>query len=202
LLSYEDPLLEYLASFPKVNNLPTIPDDDVRYLPGGEGRILFASTYNVSTTGGGFTNGVTTVELPTGIFGTLTGTVTIAPISTPNPALPGLTSTLVVNIDFAAANDDPITQTDRLYTITLTYDEEALEAAGINELTLRAYFYDETSGTWINPTAYPPCRLAGYSQTLDAENNTMTLVLDHASRFALAGSDTLHIRIPIIVNPE
>lgn len=39
-LTYEGAWLEYMLSFPEKEGLPTIPEDDPRYQPGGEGRIL------------------------------------------------------------------------------------------------------------------------------------------------------------------
>ncbi|NJP07253.1 MAG: hypothetical protein HC837_17355 [Chloroflexaceae bacterium] len=37
--TYEDAVVEYLRSFPVSGDLPTVPADDARYQPGGEGRI-------------------------------------------------------------------------------------------------------------------------------------------------------------------
>lgn len=202
LLSYEDALLEYLASFPKINNIPTIPSTDARYRAGGEGRIQFALTRNVTTAAGTFTNGNASVELPANVFGAVTGTLTIAPLYAPIVVLPGLTPTLAVDIDFANSTGAPITQTAQLYTITLTYSETQLAAAGINELTLKVLFFNEASGTWVEPTAYPPCRLPGCRQTLDTVNNRITLVLDHASQYAIVGTDAFRSRIPLILRPE
>lgn len=43
---YEQPLREYLQTFPTQNGVPTIPANDPRYQPGGEGRItIFAPLF-------------------------------------------------------------------------------------------------------------------------------------------------------------
>lgn len=42
-LTYEQALVEYLLTFPAMQGLPTIPASDVRYQPGGEGRIALMS---------------------------------------------------------------------------------------------------------------------------------------------------------------
>ncbi|NJL34640.1 MAG: hypothetical protein HC893_13250 [Chloroflexaceae bacterium] len=42
-LLYEQPLREYLATFPEENGVPTIQEDDARYqYPDGDGRISIA----------------------------------------------------------------------------------------------------------------------------------------------------------------
>ncbi|NJO04652.1 MAG: hypothetical protein HC876_03475 [Chloroflexaceae bacterium] len=69
----------------------------------------------------------------------------------------------------------------QLVTVTVGYNEDAVPA-GLAEEDLRIVYWD--GATWSDPTAYPPCIVAGCTQSVDAEANEITLLMDHFTEFA------------------
>lgn len=75
----------------------------------------------------------------------------------------------------------PINQFTRPYTLTFNYTDEELAAAGLQESQLNLYFYDTTRLQWA---PIIPCAGCGH----DTASNTITVVLDHFTEFALGTS--------------
>lgn len=84
----------------------------------------------------------------------------------------------------------------QLVTVTVGYNEGDVPA-GLAEEDLRIVYWD--GATWADPTAYPPCIIEGCTQSVDADANEITLVMDHFTEFApvVVQQDT-RIYLPII----
>ncbi len=118
-------------------------------------------------------DGVLTFAIPDNVTGPLT--LTYTPQSTPsqpfgNFEFAGISFQLQVMDDLG----DPIVEPSSPFTLTLQYDENQL-SAGTNELDLELRRYDEGTNQWIEMTTL----------SRDIINNTVTILLDHFSEFAL-----------------
>lgn len=135
-------------------------------------------------------DGVLTFSIPT----TVTGTVTFA--YTPQAALastPGGFEFAGLAFDLRAADaaGNPIIEPDEPFTLTIHYDESALPA-GTDETTLELYRYDADSEIW----------LALIVLARDPENDTLTVRLDHFSKFVLlveAADTSYQINLPLVI---
>lgn len=86
-----------------------------------------------------------------------------------------------------AANGDPLLAPIQPLTITLHYDESALPA-GIDEAFLGVYRYDPLLPGWV----------ALIVLDRDLANDTLTMLLDHFSEFALLGETPGKVYLPLV----
>jgi len=113
-------------------------------------------------------------------------------VPTPTHELPERKRGVVLfTLDAANSEGAKVYQLDDSYKIEVSYTDEALEAAGIDEATLTIYVFDEATGQWV---AIPT--------EVDTLNNKAVGTLDHFSEFALlgdvAGAANIEIFLPII----
>ena len=103
-----------------------------------------------------------------------------AEVQTPSNSLPpGKREVILFTLDAENSLGAVVYQLDDTYTIEVSYTDEELEAAGINESTLTIYVYDEATGAWV---AIPT--------EVDTVNNKAIGTLDHFSEFALLGDES------------
>jgi len=98
-------------------------------------------------------------------------------IQTPtHPLPPGKRGLRLFRLIAENGAGDAIHQFEANYNLEVSYTDADLAKLGINENTLKLYFYDEATSQWI---------LIG--TTLDAPNNKVAGALDHFTDFALLG---------------
>ena len=113
-------------------------------------------------------------------------------VQTPTRQLPDRKHDVVLfTLDASNSEGAKVYQLDDSYKIEVSYTDEALEAAGIDEATLTIYVFNEATGQWV---AIPT--------EVDTLNNKAVGTLDHFSEFALlgevAGAANIEIFLPII----
>jgi hypothetical protein len=132
--------------------------------------------------------------------------VITAELQTLTPPVPAPTDSTLLLLDISAeiaSTGEPVTQTNELFTVTVRYDdpEDLMGPPRISESGLTFFYWDSSTETWIDPTAYPPCRLLpnvpGCEQSVDTVNDEATLTIDHFSLFGLA-SDGMTLYLPFI----
>jgi len=102
--------------------------------------------------------------------------VDVGSVTEPNPES-GLFLTAGLVYEIKAQRDGEfITTFDKLITLTFTYTEEQIK--GLDESSLKIYYWDKTQNQWV----------ALENSEVDVENNTVTASLDHFTLFALMGS--------------
>ena len=125
---------------------------------------------------------------------TITGTVTFNYIPQEAPTtIPGGFEFAGLAFDLQATDEggNPIIELGEAFTLTIQYDESALPP-GTDEATLELRRYDEASETWLV--------LAVLAR--DLENDTITVSLDHFSKYALlveAADTDYPIYLPLMV---
>lgn len=98
-------------------------------------------------------------------------------IQTPtHPLPPGKRSLRLFRLLAANSEGGVINQFEANYSLEVSYTDADLTKLGVNETTLKLYFYDEATGQWIP-----------IGTTLDAPNNKAVGALDHFTDFALLG---------------
>jgi hypothetical protein len=113
------------------------------------------------------------------------------------PVSPPTSSTIALfNVNATIASTGaPVHSLDELIRVTLKYDDpEDLEGPpALDEETLAFIYWDDAQGAWIDPTAYPPCRLSpeipACQQSVDTEANELIMSIDHLSLFGATGQD-------------
>ena len=133
-------------------------------------------------------DGALTIELPAEITSTMT--ISYTPQSNPdNPPRGFKFAGLNFDLEVIDADGNQITEPDPPFTVTLYYDQNALPA-GMDEATLSLYRYDEGSVTWLPVTVL----------TRDLDSDTLTVLLDHFSTFALLiETDEQIILLPLLL---
>ncbi len=94
------------------------------------------------------------------------------------------------HLDLTATDDtgQPVDNfNDKPFTFTYTYNEDELQAIGIDAKTLEIYFYNTDTEEWesIKPV------------TVDTVKKTVTVTLDHLTEFAVFGKGSTYL--PVIV---
>jgi hypothetical protein len=79
--------------------------------------------------------------------------------------------------------EEPVTQFEEPYTLTLNYTDEQLSQLGIDEQSLNIIFWDEGSSSWIDVL---PCA-TGFNCIHNTEEYFVRIQLDHLTEFALVG---------------
>jgi len=132
------------------------------------------------------TDGALTIEIPEAITSTVTFTYT--PQTEPTQDLSNF-QLAGVSFQLQAADADgiPIIEPEPPFTLTVQYDESSLPS-GMNELQLKLYRYDTASGNWVALTVV----------SREILNDTITVLLDHFSEFALLG-ENYKVYLPIVV---
>lgn len=98
-------------------------------------------------------------------------------IQTPtHPLPPGKRALRLFRLLAANSEGGVINQFEANYSLEVSYTDADLTKLGVNETTLKLYFYDEATGQWIP-----------IGTTLDAPNNKAVGALDHFTDFALLG---------------
>jgi hypothetical protein len=146
-------------------------------------------TISMPTGGGEYTtsDGILTFTWPAGLTQTLT--ITYTPQLTPSHAMGDLEfAGIVFHLDAVDENGNPITAFSPPLTLTLHYDESALPP-GMDESELELCRYDAGLGGWV------PLLLV----SRDTVANTVTVLLDHFSEFALLRSPVRQIYLPLII---
>jgi hypothetical protein len=150
------------------------------------------------------------IDFPANAF-TETVNINVTRVTTPElqamtPQVPAPTDSTLLLLDISvevASTGEPVTQTNELFTVTVSYDdpEDLAGPPRISEGGLTFFYWDSDTETWIDPTAYPPCRLLpnvpGCQQSVDTGNDEATLTIDHFSLFGLASEGTT-LYLPLI----
>jgi hypothetical protein len=84
-----------------------------------------------------------------------------------------------------------VTQFDPPFTLVLRYDESDWQDAGIgNEADLNLYYWDGTAWQGVLPCA---------GCSIDTAANTLTVLLDHLTEFALlAPAEEQRVHLPVV----
>jgi hypothetical protein len=146
-------------------------------------------TISMPTGGGEYTtsDGILTFTWPAGLTQTLT--ITYTPQLTPSHAMGDLEfAGIVFHLDAVDENGNPITAYSPPLTLTLHYAESALPP-GMDESELELCRYAAGLGGWV------PLLLV----SRDTVANTVTVLLDHFSEFALLRSPVRQIYLPLII---
>jgi uncharacterized repeat protein (TIGR01451 family) len=139
-------------------------------------------------TGGVVDGGAVVVTFPPAA---VTQTVNITYTSLSTPTVNALTIREVGRTFTLEARDPSghdIHQFQQPYTLTFNYTDEEVALAGLQESQLNLYFYDTARAQWM-PTL--PC--AGCF--IDPINNTITVVLDHFTEFAMGAAFTNYLPV-------
>lgn len=135
-------------------------------------------------------DGALEISIPAALTSTVTLTYTpqTAPTSTPG----GFDfAGLAFELRAADGDGNPIREPGEAFTLTIHYDENILPS-GTDESTLELHRYDEVSGIWL--------ALAVIGR--DPSHNTLTVLLDHFSEYALwveAAQTERQICLPLVV---
>jgi surface protein len=152
--------------------------------------VTYVTIYDELELNGGDTgttsDGDITLEIPTEVTRTLTLTYT-PQISATQSAGDFSFAGMYFHIE-AVDELGPITDLTHPFTLTLSYDESALPV-GMQEEDLILERYDTDLGDWVE-----------LSGVVDTDANTVTVVLDHLSEFALIGPKIETIYLPLIIN--
>jgi Tol biopolymer transport system component len=139
---------------------------------------VFTASAVVTAAGGVVTSSLAVLTVPTGtVSGTAVFTLTGVPTVT---GLPAGTQDVGAHLAWQAALTDgtPLTATLRPVTVTVSYSDGQWQAAQVaGEETLRLWWYDPVSATWVP-----------LSGTLDVVSNTVTVTATRPGRFALLGA--------------
>ena len=93
--------------------------------------------------------------------------------SRPAPGIRNVVGGFVYNYT-ATANDQIISNFNKDVTLNFTYTDDQI--SGLDESTLKIYYWKESTSQWMAMVT-----------TVDAENNTLTVVTDHFTYFAIMG---------------
>jgi hypothetical protein len=187
-LFYEQPLREYLQ------DLGTIEADDPRYQPGGEGRIVIGTGPSdlgpIDVAAGGSVttpDDVVTITLPpAAISGTTQLTFTYQAQAPETPGSLAGVGIGVLGFELRAFGDQgEVSRFDKLIDISVNYTPDLLSTDALTvEQSLRLFSYNEDTSAWEDPTAYPPCIIAGCEQSVDTDTDTINVMVDHLTDFA------------------
>jgi len=159
----------------------------------GAYEYLGVATGSVSPPTGGtiaLADGTFTIIFPPNAV-TTTVTVTYAQALSPTQPLPtGRIGLDYFTLEAYDGGGNLVTNFNQPYTLTLTYTDAELAAAGITEATLIVSFWNGSA--WVDML---PCAGCG----IDAANNRLTIVANHFSDFALVGQTTTWLFLPLIV---
>ncbi len=162
----------------------------------GAYEYLGIATGTVSPTTGGMialADGKFTITFPPNAV-TTTVAVTYTQVLTPTQPLPtGRIGLRYFTLEARDGGGNLVTNFNQPYTLTLTYTDAELVAAGITEGTLNLAFWN--GATWVDML---PCGGCG----IDAVNNRVTIVANHFTHFALSGQTngaTFQIYLPLIL---
>lgn len=133
-------------------------------------------------------DGLVTITVPLSAGSTVT--VNYTPLQSPSNDSGGFAfAGIVFNLQAFDGDDQPIVEPDVPFTITVYYNEDDLPT-GSDESSLQIHRYDEASAAWLPMTI----------QSRDIANNSITIVLDHFSQFALYAEQTeYNIFLPLIM---
>jgi hypothetical protein len=146
-------------------------------------RVTESAAYNVDPipAGEGTTAncpaGGASVTVPAGAVGT-DYSVIVEKVAAGTPAVPGGLSLLGTSYEFKCfdTSGNPITAFDQPVTITISYDQAALN--GMSEDSLIIYYFDTADSTW---KAVTPC-------VVDKVNHTVTITVSHFTQFGVLGA--------------
>ncbi|MFC1687977.1 FG-GAP repeat domain-containing protein, partial [Patescibacteria group bacterium] len=119
----------------------------------------------------------TTINIPAGALGesgtdvTVTATPTVDMYRTKNNQPFGVG----YELEAQDADNNAITSFNSNVTITFYYTDEQLDSLGLNEGSLLAKYYDESTNTYRNPIGV----------TQDQDNNSITIQTNHFTKFAV-----------------
>jgi PKD repeat protein len=94
----------------------------------------------------------------------------------------------IFTINAVTGSGAPVTQFAKPFTLTIRYTDTAIQ--GLDESQLTLHYWDETQHLWL---AIPT--------TVDADNNTLTALLDHLTTFAVLQESTDNLRrlfLPVV----
>lgn len=139
-------------------------------------KSTLVTVYETVTADPGYTfttsDGALVMDFSPNLSGALTITYT-PQVSASHPAGEYQLAGMVFHLEAVDENGDPVTMLTEPITLTVHYDEDALPE-GMDEADLEILRYDTDLAAWVAPP-----------QTLDVGANTITVVLDHLSEFAL-----------------
>jgi hypothetical protein len=130
--------------------------------------------------------------------GTVSSTVTITYTEQTTPSQETgnfLFAGISFRIEASDSNGNPVTTFNEPFSLTIHYDANELPAE-LNEESLTLAYWDDESLQWVNLLPCTGC-------DLDRDNQTLTLVLNHLTEFALLGeeestSTKIMIFLPVI----
>ena len=139
--------------------------------------------------GGGLTvPGKFSIHFPAGAFSSPLN-LTYTPIFSPTHALPNGDAWLDFFTLDATANNQPVTQFDKPYTMVISYSGDLPRQLGVVETNLNVVFWD---GSAWKPML--PCAGCG----VNLNNHHITVVANHFTEFALIGTgDRRDVYLPI-----
>jgi hypothetical protein len=148
------------------------------------------STGNVTPEGGTVEGDGISISFPAGAVGSTT-TVIYTPQSAPLHSAPaGKAVVRAFRFEAKAANGQQITQFGQPYTLRVSYNDQMLAAAGVDDpLSLTLAYWNGTS--WVSML---PCQGCG----VDTANKVITVVANHFTEFAVFGkSNTYTVFLPL-----
>ena len=99
------------------------------------------------------------------------------------------------HVEVYADDGTPLTSFSEPYTVTVTYEDNQWQDAGIvDEATITLVYYDEEDATWVDTHPCGGC-------LLDTDANLLVTLLDHATEFAVVGQSATDswIFLPVTV---
>jgi predicted outer membrane repeat protein len=155
--------------------------------------VVYESVSIIPGSGATTSDGTLIFQIPASITNTLTFTYT--PQISPTQSLGDFEfGGLVFQLQATDENDTPIIEPGTPITLTIHYDESTLPP-GTNEEDLDLHRFDEDSEQWVALTVL----------SRDVDNDTITVLLDHFSEFALLFVEPevveFKISLPLIIQP-
>jgi len=151
---------------------------------GGSGTVPVAQPKagetTVSPTAGGMATATTSegatlsVSVPAGAV-TTAATITVSPAAASSAAAPGAGYFMVGESIFQITSTGSTTFSKEL-TLTFSYTNAQLSTLGLDESSLKVYWYDTTKSAWVALTT-----------TVNTANNTLTATVSHLTNFAVMG---------------
>jgi len=197
-ISYERGWRDYLKTFPVQEGYPTVPVNDPRYQPGGEGRILVLRSHSLPTDREhtveshervrGFPR--VRIEIPASVVTTTEKmTITYRQLAKHLRPLVGKRALFFFRLLMRNHEGQPITKFAKPIIIVLRYTDAELRIRGITESaeTLTVVYWDENQQQWVAIGPSDRCPQCGM-QNVDTTNNEVTILVDHLTDFAFSGA--------------
>jgi hypothetical protein len=142
------------------------------------------STGNLTSEGGTIEGDGIRISFPAGAVNGNT-TILYSPQNAPNHAVPAGQGVIrAFRFEAKSASGQPVTQFAQPYTMQISYDDQLLAAAGVQDPSTLTLVYWNGSA-WVNMFPCQGC-------SVDTTNKVITVVADHFTEFALLGKSSTH----------